>query len=152
MYISLFTIGDLKDPFWISARQHYLTLLKSYVTLEITPLKESTLVQVEQRKTADGQTIQKHMLPGHRSVMLDATGKEMNSENFAAWLGKWKDYGEKLQFIIGGAYGLPEYIKKDADECLSLSKLTIPHQLAQIVLLEQLYRGCTILAQKKYHY
>lgn len=91
-------------------------------------------------------------------VVLDEKGKEMTSHQFADFL-KNQQSGNtsgknpgKITFVIGGAFGLPDAIKKQADILLSLSKMTFTHQMTKIILLEQLYRGFCIISGKEYHY
>lgn len=91
-------------------------------------------------------------------VVLDEKGKDMTSHQFAQFL-KNQQSGNtsgknpgKITFVIGGAFGLPDAIKKQADILLSLSKMTFTHQMTKIILLEQLYRGFCIISGKEYHY
>ena len=76
----------------------------------------------------------------------------MTSTSFAKWTQRYEDEGQELCFVIGGPFGLSPEFKKEADVLLSLSLFTLPHDLAQIVLLEQLYRALTIIHKKTYHY
>jgi len=95
-----------------------------------------------------GQARQK--FPGARLVAMDPAGREMDSAAFARWLERLQDAGPRdVVLLIGGAGGLPEAIRHEA-ELFSLSKLTMPHELARVVLLEQLYRAFTILRNFPY--
>ena len=85
-------------------------------------------------------------------VVLDETGLAVTSESFAAQIDKWRDNGrDAIFFIIGGADGLSPEIRKRADLTLAFGKVTWPHQLVRIMLLEQLYRAVTILSGHPYH-
>lgn len=86
-----------------------------------------------------------------RPVVLDASGKEMSSPAFAEWLGKEFAAGGELIFVIGGPFGVHERIKKSARAVVSLSKMTLTHEMARLILLEQIYRGFNILSGGKYH-
>lgn len=155
MYCTIFTIGKAKDIFFQQATKHYLTLLQGYGTCTLIPLPDQPLMKSVQPETIlkkEAAIIQKSLLPGHITVILDVQGKQYDSGQFAAWLAGHRDRGNKLQFVIGGPYGLSEDIKAAAQERLALSSFTLPHQLATLVLLEQLYRAGTIIRGKKYHY
>ena len=84
-------------------------------------------------------------------VTLEAGGREMTSERWAEWLGQRRQEGKRLTFLIGGPEGLPGEVTILADQRLSLGPQTMAHQLARIVLLEQLFRASKILAGQKYH-
>ncbi len=87
------------------------------------------------------------------TIMLTEDGKAMDSTVFARTLEKWSEQGQReLTFIIAGPFGFDRALLKHADHVLSLSPLTFPHEMAYVILLEQLYRAGTILAGKTYHY
>ncbi len=85
-------------------------------------------------------------------VLLDETGKQQTSKEFAQWIQKKRDIGEPITFILGGAYGVNDAIKAKAMMTLSLSSMTFPHELAKLVFLEQLYRAHTIIEGRGYHH
>jgi len=85
-------------------------------------------------------------------VALDETGKHMTSPLFAAWVGTQRDIGTPVTFVLGGAYGLNDAIRKTATLVLSLSAMTLPHELCQLFFLEQLYRTQEILRGSGYHH
>ncbi len=85
-------------------------------------------------------------------IALDDKGKEFSSLEFAAWISKQKDSGQTLTFALGGAYGLDDRIRAKATLTLSLSRMTLPHELCKLVFLEQLYRAHSILAGSGYHH
>ena len=84
-------------------------------------------------------------------IALCVEGKQYSSEELARLVGEGNDRGGKIAFVIGSSYGLSEKVKRECDVRLSFSKLTFPHQLMRVILLEALYRSFTILAGKKYH-
>lgn len=86
------------------------------------------------------------------TVALDEKGKEMSSPEFASWIGRQRDIGTPVTFLIGGAYGLDDRVRSKATLVLSLSRMTLPHELCKLVFLEQLYRAQTILAGSGYHH
>ncbi len=85
-------------------------------------------------------------------VLLDELGEEMTSKEFAQWIGKKRDTGETLTFVIGGAYGVDERIRKSAKKIIAISRMTLPHELCKLMFLEQLYRAHTILEGRGYHH
>ncbi|MEK7105164.1 MAG: 23S rRNA (pseudouridine(1915)-N(3))-methyltransferase RlmH, partial [Patescibacteria group bacterium] len=86
------------------------------------------------------------------TILLDERGKEMTSIEFAKWIGTFEDHGEPICFVIGGPFGPSAEIKKEARHTIALSKMTLPHDMAKVILLEQLFRAFTILRGKSYHY
>ena len=85
-------------------------------------------------------------------MLLDELGEEMTSKEFAQWIGKKRDTGETLTFVIGGAYGVDERIRKSAKKIIAISRMTLPHELCKLMFLEQLYRAHTILEGRGYHH
>lgn len=86
-------------------------------------------------------------------VLLDERGKDMSSEGLAAFLEQRANEGQKnLVFLVGGAFGVSEEVRKRAQFTWSLSKLVFPHQLVRLILAEQLYRACSIIRNEKYHH
>ncbi len=90
---------------------------------------------------------------GSPQVVLDERGLQIDSDGLAAWLGDWRDRGvRRVDFLIGDAHGFTPQDRDGADRVMGLSKLTLPHRLAQVLLVEQLYRAGTILAGHPYHH
>lgn len=85
-------------------------------------------------------------------VALDEKGKELSSTEFASWVGKQRDNGQSVLFVLGGAYGLDDRIRAKATLVLSLSRMTLPHELCKLVFLEQLYRAHEIMKGSGYHH
>jgi 23S rRNA (pseudouridine1915-N3)-methyltransferase len=84
-------------------------------------------------------------------VALSRSGRQLDSRAFAAALDQWRQDPQDLAFLIGGAYGLGDAVQDRCDDAIRLSDLTLPHELARLVLLEQIYRGNTILKGEPYH-
>ena len=99
----------------------------------------------------DDQII-KNLSKEYFTVLLAIDGKQIDSVSFGKWLEERKNNEGKVQFIIGGPYGVPEEVAQKADFKLSFSKMTFTHQMVRPILLEQLYRAFTIIIGKKYHY
>jgi len=133
--IVVLAVGRLRPPF-VDDVQHYQKLLARHVRLELVEVKEDE--QVERR------------IPGRAFLsLLDREGEQMDSIQFSHFLERRRQSGLDLCFVVGGPYGLE---LEGVDLRLSLGELTLPHQLARVVLLEQLYRGHKIIAGELYHY
>ena len=100
---------------------------------------------------AEGTALRRHWPAGSRAVSLSPEGRSLDTPGFAKWLALRRAEGRPVVFSIGGAYGLDAGLKSACSELLSLSALTLSHRIALLVLLEQLYRGFTILSGHPYH-
>ena len=137
MKLTVLAVGRLRPPYADDV-QHYRTLLKRHAKLELLEVREDE--QVSRR------------VPGDAFLsLLHSEGKRYDSLAFARWLEERRQGGRDVVFLIGGPYGLPE-LDRAEDHRLSLGPMTMPHQLARVVLLEQLYRAHKILANEPYHY
>ena len=135
MKILVVAVGRLRPPFSDDV-QHYQKLLARYVKLELIEVREDDHVA--------------RRIPERVFVsLLDRDGYELDSVAFSSWLEERRQSGLDLCFVIGGPFGLD---LDDVDHRISLGRITLPHQLARVVLLEQLYRGHKILAGEPYHY
>jgi 23S rRNA (pseudouridine1915-N3)-methyltransferase len=128
-------VGRLRPPFLDDVR-HYQKLLGRYARLE--------LIEV-----SDDEQASRRVPRGSFTSLLHRDGETLDSVAFSAFLERRRRSGRDLCFVIGGPFGLE---LEDVDHRLSLGSLTLPHQLARVVLLEQLYRGHKILAGEPYHY
>ena len=116
----------------------------------IAPAKATEQVQI---KKAEAQSILKALQPTDILILLDETGKMLSSPGLAKLIQqKANQSAQKIVFLIGGAYGVAEDIKAKAQFTWSLSELVFPHMLARLILAEQIYRACSILANEKYHH
>jgi 23S rRNA (pseudouridine1915-N3)-methyltransferase len=133
--ILVVAVGRLRPPFSDDV-QHYQKLLTRHARIELIEVREDDHVA--------------RRIPERVFVsLLDREGQELDSLAFSGFLEKRRQSGVDLCFVIGGPFGLE---LDDVDHRLSLGKITLPHQLARVVLLEQLYRGHKILAGEPYHY
>ena len=135
MKILVVAVGRLRPPFFDDV-QHYQKLLARHVKLELIEVREDDHA---------ARRIPERMFVS----LLDREGKELDSIAFSSWLEERRQSGLDLCFVIGGPFGLD---LDEVDHRLSLGRITLPHQLARVVLLEQLYRGHKILAGEPYHY
>jgi 23S rRNA (pseudouridine1915-N3)-methyltransferase len=134
MRISVIAVGRLRPPFQDDV-EHYRKLLAGHVKVD--------LVEVRQDEKVAPRVPERSF-----KVLLASDGRTFDSLAFSDWLEERRQAGLDLCFVIGGPRGL----ELDADMRLSLGSMTLPHQLARVVLLEQLYRGHKILAREPYHY
>ncbi len=155
MKIDIITLGGLKDIFYQEAAGHYLKLLKVFCDTNMIELKDEPVkkhTDLESILAIEAEKIERSLKHGRPCIVLDEKGKSMNSVQFAHFLQEYDQNGAPVQFVIGGAMGLSASTKTKATHLLRLSDLTLPHQLARVVLLEQLYRAFSIMKGKKYHY
>ncbi len=156
--IQLVCVGRLKEKFYIGAAGEYEKRLSSYCKLSIVEIPESRLPQrpspaeTEAALKAEAAAVEAKLLKNAAIIALCIEGEQMDSQGLAHRLESLTGSGTgKLVFLIGGSYGLHADLKRKADIRLSLSKMTFPHHLARILLLEQIYRSFKILEGGKYH-
>ena len=158
MNIQIICIGKLKEKYWVDAVSEYSKRLSRYCTLEITELKESRLpdkasaADEEMVKVEEGKSILKAIKDGTYVVTLEIQGKQLSSPELADKIETLGLEGRSdVAFVIGGSLGLSEEISRRADYKLSFSKMTFPHQMMRVVLLEQIYRSFKIIRHEAYH-
>ena len=155
--LTLLSVGTLKEPYLRDGCAEYAKRLSAYVRFESVSVKESRVVnednpaEIKAALAAEAQAILANIPKDAFVVSLCVEGKQMNSLALAKALGEAKDRSGKIVCIIGSSHGLCDSVKAASHLRLSMSALTFPHQLAQVMLLEALYRSFTILAGKKYH-
>ncbi len=150
--ITILAVGKIKEKFWREAGDEYIKRLRPYAKLEIKELKPEPFSSStkEKSKEKEGERILEFLDKQKEAMifLLDETGEENDSFSFARKLDQQQG---KIIFVIGGALGLTSEIKKRYKK-ISLSQMTFPHEMARVILLEQLYRASTILNNKDYHY
>ena len=149
--IKIITIGSIKEKYLKDAIEEYKKRLSKYTNLEIIELKDEGLVEIEKAKTLEAEKIEKHLNDKDYIITLEIEGKEYNSLEFAEKLRTIQIESSNIVFIIGGSYGLADSIKNKAKLHLSFSKMTFPHQLFRVLLLEQIYRSYKIINNENYH-
>ncbi|EPZ46362.1 hypothetical protein N007_06785 [Alicyclobacillus acidoterrestris ATCC 49025] len=158
VHIEVIAVGKLKERYWTEALREYQKRLSAYVDLSIHEVPDEpapeTMSAAEQMQVLqrEAEKIGKLLRPRDGIVLLDIQGKSYSSEQ---WSQTYSDllgeaYG-RLVFIIGGSNGVHPDLKKRARVRWSFGPLTLPHQLARVVLLEQLYRGIRIMRGEPYH-
>ncbi|MEK3857508.1 23S rRNA (pseudouridine(1915)-N(3))-methyltransferase RlmH [Cytobacillus sp. FSL H8-0458] len=158
MNISIITVGKLKEKYLKQGIDEYLKRLSAYAKMDIIEvpdekapeeLSETEMVQVKQK---EGERILAKIHPDAHVIALAIEGKMKSSEELADTLDKLATYGKsKIAFVIGGSLGLSQEVLQRADEKLSFSKMTFPHQLMKLILLEQVYRAFRINRGEPYH-
>ena len=158
MKITLITVGKIKEKYFTDAIAEYAKRLSRYCKLEMievadekTPDGASESLE-NQIKEKEGDRILSKIPDGAYVIALAIEGKQLDSEELADKMEKWNVSGiSHIVFIIGGSLGLTPKVLNRADFKLSFSKMTFPHELFRVMLLEQLYRASEINAGSKYH-
>ena len=157
MNIKVYAIGKCKD-FYKSGIDEYTKRLSSYCKLQVVELKDESIPdrpsssQIQKAIEAESNRVLSLVKPNEYLISLDLNQKEMDSVEFSKFLAsKLEDNGASISFVIGGSYGLSNELKKRANYSISFSKMTFPHQLARLILLEQIFRAFKILNNETYH-
>lgn len=146
-------MGKLRNREWLAAQATYEKRLRYYVGFGLTEVKDSVgrgqpdLVALQK----EGELLLKGAEGANRLVLLTENGRSFTSPDFADYLQKQLEIYGRLAFLIGGPLGFSSDIRAAAHDTLSLSPLTFPHEIARILLLEQLYRAFTLRNGEKYH-
>ena len=158
MNIQIICIGKLKEKYWTDAIKEYSKRLSRFCSLEITELKESLLpanasaADEEKVKLEEGKEILKAIKDGTYVITLEIKGKALTSEELAARIDDLGIRGRSnVAFVIGRSLGLSPEVSQRADFKLSFSKMTFPHQMMRVILLEQIYRSFKINRHEAYH-
>lgn len=156
MKIKLLAIGKTDNKQLIQLIDEYKKRLKHYIKFEfdiITDIKNAKNLSKLQQKEKEGELILSKIQNTDVLVLLDDKGKQFSSVEFSKYLQKKMNAGIKqLVFVIGGPYGFSDAVYKKTKEQLSLSKMTFSHQMVRLFIVEQIYRGFTILRNEPYHH
>ncbi len=149
--IKIITVGQIKEPYLKEAIEDYKKRISKYTNLEIIELKDEGLVEQDKSIKLEAEKIEKHLNEKDYIITLEIEGKEYTSLEFAEKIRTIQIENSNITFIIGGSYGLSDSIKNKAKMHLSFSKMTFPHQLFRVILLEQIYRSFKINNNESYH-
>ncbi len=155
--IKLLSVGRLKEPFYKAAAAEYAKRLSRYMKLTEHEIKDEkaperlSALEADAVKRKEGEALLSRIGALDYVIALDLGAKQLSSEGFAALIDKLAMERGDIAFCIGGSLGLHENVLERANMRLSLSEMTFCHQLARVVLLEQLYRACKINAGEVYH-
>lgn len=150
----LLFLGREKESFLADGISEYAARLRRYAEVDIVILKEKRKPNLDDTTlvTRQGEQLLSAVKPGALLVALDEDGRALSSLELARLISHWEERGVKsAQYLLGGPLGLAAAVLARADFCLSLSKMTFTHDMARLILLEQLYRAYTIKAGEKYH-
>ena len=158
MNITMITVGKLKEKYLKQGIEEYLKRLSAYAKVNIVELSDEKAPEVlsenemEQVKNKEGERILAKISADAHVIALAIEGKMKTSEQLAERLDNLATYGKsKVVFVIGGSLGLSQEVMRRADESLSFSKMTFPHQLMRLILVEQVYRAFKINRGEPYH-
>jgi len=149
--IKIITVGSIKEKYLKDAIEEYTKRISKYTNIEIIEVKDEGLVEPNKSLVLEEEKILKHINDKDYIITLEIEGKELSSTEFADKLDKITLEASTITFIIGGSYGLSQNIKDKAKLHLSFSKMTFPHQLFRVLLLEQIYRAFKINNNESYH-
>lgn len=151
----LLVVADGKEGWVQTIQETYQKKISPFVLFEIITIKpyREAREKIDEKLSREAEKILKAMTDKDYVVLCDEKGKEYSSIDFSKRIQKIRENfsSRRLVFVIGGAYGVNETIRKRADETICLSKMTMNHHVAQVFLLEQIYRAFTILNKIPYH-
>lgn len=157
MNAAIVCVGRLREKYYAGAAEEYLKRISRFGKTEILELPDlpepANASDADRQKVMEkeGESILSRIRPEDHVIALCIEGPQYGSEAFAQKLRQAEMTGKRQVFVIGGSLGLSGAVIRRADEKLSFSKMTFPHQLARVMLLEQIYRACKINAGEKYH-
>ena len=158
LHINIICVGKIKESFLKDAIDEYSKRLAKYCLLNIIELPDEKIPnnasekEMLQVKEKEGQNILNNLKKESYIVCLDLKGKQYSSKEFSENLKNISvNYNSNITFIIGGSLGISQNVLNQADQLISFSKMTFPHQLFRVLLLEQIYRAFKILNNETYH-
>lgn len=153
MRITIVAVGRLKERHWREAAAEYLKRLAPYARVEVVEVPDQDVTANEPRAlSVEAEAVLKAVPESAHLIVLDVAGTQRSSEGFSKHLAELMVGGTShIAFVIGGAAGLDDAVLVRARERMSLGVLTLPHQLARVVLLEQVYRAFRIMRGEPYH-
>ena len=156
--VQILCVGKLKEAYWRDACAEYTKRLAAFCKFRITEVDEARVpenaspAQIEEALRQEGERLLSHTPNGSRMVALCIEGREQSSEGLAVQIDALAVNGvSNITFVIGGSWGLSPEVKRRSDIRLSMSPMTFPHQLARVMLCEQIYRAFQISTGGKYH-
>jgi 23S rRNA (pseudouridine1915-N3)-methyltransferase len=153
MRVAVAVVGRPRHSGLAEAIQDYEKRASRYWALDVHEVREErgAAHSATHVREKESERLRERIRPGVRTVACDLDGRRMTSEEFSAWLVGERDAARDIAFLIGGAFGLSDGVKKEAAFRLSLAPWTLAHELARLVLAEQLYRAGTIARGEPYH-
>ena len=158
MTVKIVCVGKIKEKFYKDALSEYIKRLSRYTKVIISEVKDEpageSLTQNEKEQILDTecQRILERLDDRDYVIALAIRGREFSSEDFASFIKAQMDHGNsRIAFVIGGSLGLSQSVEKRADALVSFSRMTFPHQLMRVILMEQIYRSFRIINHEPYH-
>lgn len=157
MTITIICAGKIKEKYFTAAIDEYKKRLSRFIKLEITEIPDEKIPEnasereEEKIKEKEGKAMLSKIKPDTYLIAMCIEGTELSSTELAEKLASVSMHSSKIAFAIGGSLGLSDEIKRRADICLSFGKITFPHQLMRVVLMEQIYRAFKINNNESYH-
>lgn len=149
--MKIICVGKIKEKFFVNALDEYLKRLTKYTKLEIIELSDESNGSIEQIIDKESNKILDKIKDEDYVILLDIKGNLLSSEEFADKISLLESKYKNIVFIIGGSYGVNNKVKDKSNMLLSFSKMTFPHQLFRVILLEQIYRAYRINNNESYH-
>lgn len=151
--VEIVAVGKMRTKHWRTAQDDYLQRLQRYGRFSLTEVKDAIGKGLPDAAAMarEGEQLLKAAADANRLILLSPMGKQMSSEKLASFLKRQASQYGRLAFLIGGPVGFDAAVETAVHEQIALSRLTFTHELARVLLLEQLYRGCTILNGEPYH-
>ena len=153
MRLVVAVVGKPRDRHLAAAIEDYETRAARYWPLEVAEVREASGrgVNPADVRSREGERLLERVPPSARLVACDERGDRLTSAQFATLLADARDHAQDLAFVIGGAFGLPDAVRGRATRTIQMAPWTLPHELARLVLAEQLYRAGTIARGEPYH-
>ena len=154
MHFSLIHVSDRPSAWVEEACQLYIKRMPSefkFSMVAIAPLKRTKNSHIETIRAEEWARIRSKVPSSTRLILLDERGKSYTSKTFSVQVQGWQHSGQNVAFVIAGADGVNPENRREADLCVSLSDMTLPHDMARLFMIEQLYRAWSILANHPYH-
>lgn len=152
--LKIICLGKFKDKALASLEQEYLKRLRPFAKVKLVELSEVPYRDnddLDRVKKKEAELISKHLPADAIIILLEEKGTLRNSKDFASFLERLGGLGQELVFVLGSGLGLHQSLHEVSNHQVSLSPLTFPHNIARMLLEEQIYRACTIIAKKDYH-
>jgi 23S rRNA (pseudouridine1915-N3)-methyltransferase len=150
--IKIVCVGKIKEKYLVDAFYEYEKRMSIYHKIKVVELKESNNKDLKHNLEEEGNAILANISSDEYVITLEILGTMLESTELASKISKLLTYGNtNITFVIGGSYGLSDSVKQRSNFALSFSKMTFPHQLMRVILIEQIYRSFTIINNKEYH-
>lgn len=153
--LRIIAVDKVRTAHFRDAIEEYLKRLGPYAKVaveEVAPEAFGNSTEAAKAMQVEAERLRKKIPTGSFTISMDPAGKKMTSEEFASFLEREGGTGTEIVFLIGGTAGIDPELKKECRFSASLSPMTFPHEMARVMLVEQLYRATTILAGKSYHH